>query len=156
MSVRSNGPRSLTRSDSGSALAEIALVLPMLVLVLLGLIEVGRFGNYTILVGNAARAGVQYGAQNTVTAADITGMQNSAKSDGQNLTGLNATATTFCKCADGSASTCLATDCPTNHRIIYVQVVTSATVQSLTNSLVLPAPLRSIAVQGKAIMRVAQ
>ena len=154
--MHSKAARSLGRADSGSALAEIALVLPLLVLVLLGLIEVGRFGNYTILVGNAARAGVQYGAQNTVTAADVAGMQNSAKSDGQNITGLTATASSFCKCSDGTASTCLATDCPTSHRIIYVQVLTSATVPSLTNSSVLPVPLRSIAVQGKAVMRVAQ
>ncbi len=154
--MRSNVTRSLARSESGSALAEIVLVLPLLVLLLLALIEVGRFGNYTVLVGNTARAGVQYGAQNTVTAADIAGMQNSAKNDGQNITGLTATATTFCKCADGSASTCAETDCPTNHRIIYVQVVTNATISSITNSSVLPAPLRSIAVQGKAIMRVAQ
>ena len=154
--MRSKDPRLVTRCESGSALAEIALVLPMLVLLLVGLIEVGRFGNYTILVANAARAGVQYGAQNTVTAADVTGMQNSAKSDGQNLAGLSATASTFCKCADGSASTCLATDCATSHRIIYVQVLTSATVPSLTNSALLPASLRTITVQGKAVMRVAQ
>jgi Flp pilus assembly protein TadG len=154
--VRSKAARSLTRSDSGTALAEIALVLPLLVLVLIGLIEVGRFGSYTILVGNAARAGVQYGAQNTVTAFDTAGMQNRAKSDGQNITGLTATASSFCQCADGTASTCLATDCSTSHRIVFVQVLTSATIPSLTNSAFLPASLRTTTIQGKAVMRVAQ
>jgi hypothetical protein len=131
-------------------------VLPLLVLLLIGLIEVGRYGNYTIVIGNAARAGVQYGARNTVTAADITGMQNHALSDGQSLTGLTATASNYCECADGSASTCLATDCPASHRIIYVQVLTAATIPSLTNFAYLPASLRTITVQGKAVMRVAQ
>ena len=66
-----NAARSLAACESGSALAEMAIVLPLLVLLLIALIEVGRYGNYTIRAGNAARAGVQYGAQNTITAADI-------------------------------------------------------------------------------------
>ncbi|MDQ6925709.1 MAG: pilus assembly protein [Candidatus Eremiobacteraeota bacterium] len=148
--------RSLATCDSGSALAEIVIVLPLLVLLLIGLIEVGRYGNYTIVAGNAARAGVQYGAQNTVTAADITGMQTRALSDAQNLSGLTATASNYCECADGSASTCLATDCAASHRIVYVQVLTAATIPSLTNYAYMPASLRTITVRGKAVMRVAQ
>jgi Flp pilus assembly protein TadG len=155
-STRSARRRSLRESDSGSALAEIVIVLPMLVILLIGLIEVGRYGNYTIAAGNAARAGVQYGAQNTVTADDITGMQTRALSDAQNLTGLTATASNYCECADGSTSTCLATDCAASHRIVYVQVLTTATVPSLTNYAFLPASLRTITVHGKAVMRVAQ
>ena len=84
----------------------------MLVLLLIGLIEVGRYGNYTIMAGNAARAGVQYGAQNTITAADTTGMKTSADDDAQNVAGLTATASNYCECADGSASTCLGDGLP--------------------------------------------
>jgi Flp pilus assembly protein TadG len=142
--------------DDGTALAEIAVILPMLVLLLVGLVEVGRYGNYAILVGNAARAGVQYGAQNLVTAADITGMQNTALNDAQSISGLTATASNYCECADGTASTCLGTDCATSHRIVYVQVLTTGTVPSLTNYPGLPAILRTITVHGKAVMRVAQ
>ncbi|HYW54370.1 MAG TPA: TadE family protein [Dongiaceae bacterium] len=148
--------RALARRDDGSALAEMALVLPMLVLLIIGLIEVGRFGNYAILVGNAARAGVQYGAQNTVTAADVTGMQNRALQDGQSITGLTATASSYCECADGSASTCQPTDCAASHRIMYVHVQTTATIPSLTHFAYLPASLRTMTVQGNAVMRVAQ
>ena len=156
MMIRSTTRRSPASCDSGSALAEIVIVLPLLVLLLIGLIEVGRFGNYTIAVGNAARAGVQYGAQNTVTADDNAGMQNSAAADAQNVPNFHATASHYCECADGSASTCLATDCAASHRIIYVQVVTDASVSSITNYAFLPASLRTMVVQGKAVMRVAQ
>jgi len=142
--------------EAGSSLAEIAIVVPLLVLLLIALIEVGRFGNYTILVGNAARAGVQFGAQNTIAAADVTGMQNAALQDAQNVSGLTATASNYCECADGSTSTCLATDCPTSHRIVYVQVLTTGTMPSLTNFAGLPASLRTITVHGSAVMRVAQ
>ncbi len=148
--------RALRSADKGSALAEMAIIAPLLVLLLIGLMEVGRFGNYTILVGNAARAGVQYGAQNLITAADIAGMQTSALNDGQNVTGLTAAASNRCECADGTASQCLPTDCPNSHRIVFVQVITTGTMPSLTNYAGLPDSLRTITVTGKAIMRVAQ
>jgi Flp pilus assembly protein TadG len=148
--------RLLARGDSGSALAEIAVVLPMLVLLLIGLIEVGRYGRYLIMTGNAARAGVQYGAQNTITALDIAGMRAAAKTDAQNDAGLSANPTSFCQCADGSASTCLPTDCSSSHRLVFVQVDTTGTWPSLTNFPYLPASLRTITIQGRAVMRVAQ
>ena len=154
--MRSKDMRHLTPCESGSALAEIAVVLPMLVLLLIGLIEVGRFGSYTIKTASAARAGVQYGAQNTITANDIAGMQNSARTDAQNDPGLTAVASSFCQCADGSASTCLVTDCASSHRLIFVQVDTTGTWSSLTNFPGLPASLRTMTVHGRAVMRVAQ
>lgn len=153
---RSTDIRSAARCESGSALAEMAVVLPMLVLLLIALVEIGRFGSYTIMAGNAARAGVQYGAQNTITADDLAGMQAAAKSDAGNDPGLTATASTFCTCADGSASTCAATDCASSHRLVYVQVVTTGTWRSITSFPGLPASLRNLTVQGKAVMRVAQ
>ncbi|MEA2787106.1 MAG: hypothetical protein QOF71_3210 [Candidatus Eremiobacteraeota bacterium] len=149
-------PHVLAKDDDGAALTEIVIVLPLLVLLLIALIEVGRYGNTMIVVGNAARAGVQYGAQNLVTAADLTGMRNNALNDAPGITGLTATASNYCECADGSASTCLPTDCAASHRVVYVQVLTTATMPSLTNFAGLPASLRTITVQGKAVMRVAQ
>jgi Flp pilus assembly protein TadG len=146
--------RRLTTAEDGSALAEMAIILPMLCLLLVGLTEVGRFGYYSILVGNAARAGVQYGAQDNGTAADNAGMQSSALNDGQNVTGLTATASHRCECADGTASNCLQNDCPASHRILYVQVATTGTFPSLLNFPGLPASLRSVTVNGNAIMRV--
>ena len=154
--MRSQPARGLARGDSGSALAEIAVVLPMLVVLLIGLIEVGRFGSYIIMTANAARAGAQYGAQNTITALDTAGMKASAKNDAQNDGGLSANAITFCQCADGTGSTCLATDCASSHRLIFVEVDTTGNWQSMTHFPGLPASLRTITVQGKSVMRVAQ
>ena len=154
--MRSKDTHLPARDESGSALAEIAVVLPVLVLLLIALIEVGRFGSYLIMTENAARAGAQYGAQNTITALDIAGMKASARTDAQNDAGLSANAITFCQCADGTGSTCLATDCASSHRLIFVEVDTTGTWQSLTNFPGLPASLRTITVQGKSVMRVAQ
>ena len=88
--MRMKAIRSPAGSESGSALAEMAIVLPLLVLVLIALIEVGRFGDYTVRAGNAARAGVQYGAQNSITALDTAGMQNAASSDANAGAGFTA------------------------------------------------------------------
>ncbi|HEY4439274.1 MAG TPA: TadE/TadG family type IV pilus assembly protein [Candidatus Elarobacter sp.] len=147
--------RRLPRGDDGSALAELAIILPLLCLLLTGLMEAGRYGYYTILVANAARAGAQYGAQNLVTAANAGGkMEASALADGQNVSGLSASAAEFCTCADGSASTCLPTDCATSHRNVFVQVTATGTFPSLLNYSALPASLRSITVTDVVTMRV--
>jgi len=47
----------------GQAMLELALVLPVLLLLTIGLIEFGRVAYYSIEVSDAARAGAQYGAQ---------------------------------------------------------------------------------------------
>ncbi|MBV8644303.1 MAG: pilus assembly protein, partial [Candidatus Eremiobacteraeota bacterium] len=101
----------LRRDERGSALAEMAVVTPLLLFLLAGTVELGRFSTYGVGVAGAARAGVQYGAQNLATASDTTGMQNAATADASGITGVTATASQFCQCADGSTSTCLASDC---------------------------------------------
>ena len=142
-----------TPMSRGQAIAEMAMIAPLMILLLIGLVEVGRFADMSIMVSNAARAGVQYGAQNLVTAADTTGMQNAATADAQNLAGITATASSFCKCADGTNSTCQPTDCSTNHRLTYVTVTTTGTFNSMIHfAKVQP----SITIGSSATMRVAQ
>jgi Flp pilus assembly protein TadG len=150
---RARSRRSILRSDAGTSLLEMALITPLLCLLLIGIIEIGRYAYLSILTANAARAGVAYGAQNLGTAMDITGMQNAALADGQNIPGLTATASYFCQCADGSASTCLATDCAASHRLVYVQVNTAGTFSSIFNYPGIP---QTFNVNGIAVMRVAQ
>lgn len=55
--------REVLRSQSGQSLYEMALLAPLLLTVLLGVIELGRYAYISILVANAARAGAAYGAQ---------------------------------------------------------------------------------------------
>ncbi|MDB5073763.1 MAG: pilus assembly protein [Candidatus Eremiobacteraeota bacterium] len=145
--------RRLARADGGTAVAEMAVIAPLVILLLVGLIEVGRWAHYSVLVGNAARAGVQYGAQNLATAADSSGMQAAALNDAQNVAGLSATATSFCRCSDGTASTCQPSDCASSHRLVFVQVDTTGTFRSLLH-LAIVSDTQTIT--SRAIMRVAQ
>jgi len=143
----------ILRDDRGSAFAEMALITPLLIFLLAGAVELGRFSAYGVTVAGAARAGVQYGAQNSATATDTTGMQNAATADASGITGVTAAASQFCQCADGSASTCLASDCATSHRIVYVQVRVNG---SYTSVLRYPGIQSSFPVSATAVMRVPQ
>src|SRR5258708_393318 len=69
------------RPQCGQALTEMAFVLPLLLILALGVIEVGRYAYIAILVGNAARAGAAYGAQSKQQSNDSTGMHNAAQYD---------------------------------------------------------------------------
>lgn len=141
------------RRSRGQAAVELALSLPFLITLLLLAVETGRAFYVAISVSNAARAGVQYGAQNLTTAADNSGMQNAAIADATSISGMTATASHFCRCSDGSGSTCLSTDCSGSHRLLYAQVNTSAVYKPLINW---PGVLPSITIPGQAILRVAQ
>ena len=155
------GPPWRTNREAGQSLVELALVLPVLLLILVGAIEVGRMGYAAIEVSNAARAGVAYGAQNVFTAVDLKGMQAAALNDGADIAGwknggFTATASKYCLCSNGIPITCASagTGCVSPSRIlIYVQVNTQASVNALFYMEGLP---RSYTVRGKAIMRVQQ
>ena len=63
---------------------EVALLLPVLLILALGVIELGRYMYISILVGNAAHAGAAYGAQSLPLSVDTTGIQTAADNDFQN------------------------------------------------------------------------
>jgi Flp pilus assembly protein TadG len=147
------------RDNLGQAFVELALVLPIFILLLVGAAEFARLAYASIEVSNAARAGVAYGAQNHTTASDTTGMQTAATDDGPNVTGLAATATNFCACSTApstqvSCSTVLSScSTPPAHSLEYVKVTTTATVDPLIHFPGLPT---TFTLHGQAIMRVEQ
>lgn len=155
MSVRLRPPviRRLARSESGTSLLELAILAPVLIFLLIGIIEIGRYMYFAVLAANAARAGVQYGAQNTTTALDKTGMQNYATLDGQSLSGLSASAQCYV------SSNNVVTVCPTPPTTAtpapgatyYVEVDTTGQFNSL---LKYPGIPQAVTVKGKAYMQV--
>jgi len=141
------------RSDSAQALVELAFVLPVASFLLVGTIEIGRLANTSIVVSQAARAGVQYGAQNRVTASDTAGMTQAAQQDASGINNLTVTPSHYCACSDGTASTCQPTDCASSRIIEYVKVDTQTQLNTLFPYPEFP---RSYTVNGQEIMRVAQ
>jgi Flp pilus assembly protein TadG len=146
---------SLRARQAGQALLEVALVTPLLLLLAVGIIEIGRYAYYSILVADAARAGAQYGAQNLATAADTAGIRAAAENDGQNLAPLNVTVQHECGCTgSGIGGACPATSCASpNHALVYVKVTVSGKFNSLFKYPGIPS---SISCASTELMRVAQ
>jgi len=139
--------------EAGQSLIELSLLMVFLVPLLIGAVEFGRLAYKSIEVANAAKAAVQYGAQNHATAGDTAGMLNVAKDDAYNLTGLALTATISCVCSNGSASTCVNTDCSTSQIEPILTVNTQGTFDPLFHVPGLPT---SYTVHGRAIQKVLQ
>jgi Flp pilus assembly protein TadG len=137
----------------GQAVAELAFSVPLLIVLLLVVVEAGRICLFAMALASAARAGVQYGAQNLSTVSDNAGIQSAALAGAPNIAGMTATASHFCQCSDGSASTCLATDCASSHRLVYAKTNTSAT---YTPWFAWPGVTLATTMSGQAIMRVPQ
>jgi Flp pilus assembly protein TadG len=155
------------REDKGQAFVELALVLPIFILLLVGAVEVGRLAYASIEVSNAARAGVAYAAQNHATAADdkpTGGIVQAAQLDAPNITSLTATTSQSCACESsagvmGASVACTAIStaagsCPSPSRIVlYVTVTTQAPVDTVFH---FPGIPNSVTFRGFASMRVEQ
>lgn len=134
---------------------EFALVAPILSLLLMGTIEIGRFTYFSILAANAARAGAQYGAQNVTTAGDTAGITNAATLDGQSLSNWSGgiTPTVLCSVSGAAPAACSSSGSgPPTNTIYYVRVQVTGTFNTLLHYPLLPAHLP---VSGSATMRVA-
>jgi Flp pilus assembly protein TadG len=151
-----------SESDSGQALVEVAVTLSLLVLIILGAVQYGQIAYTSIEVANAAKAGVQYGAQSGFTAEDTTGISNAAKAAAPDLSALSVTSSYGCVCADGTSSTCALGDCSSSRIIESVTVNTQLTltpiihIPALAPVINTAAQASSITLYGLAVQRCAQ
>ncbi len=147
-------------AEGGQSLAEFALMLPFMALLLIGTVEVGRAAFLSMVVSHGATAGAEYGAQNTTTAQDFTGMMTYATQD-SNFGIMTATAINGCLCDNGSGTSCTNPlppgsctniSCPgSGHVVECVQVTTHATFNALFHYPGLP---KTFQANGNAVMRV--
>jgi Flp pilus assembly protein TadG len=144
------------RCDRGTSMIEFAIVAPVFIFLMIGIIEIGRYTYFAILAAHAARAGVQYGAQNLTTAADAasSGPNTTAAAlqDAQSLANWKVTSSILCTANNVSVV------CPTNstgavspNNFYYVQVQVTGKFNSL---LKYPGIPQQIPVTGSAVMRV--
>lgn len=158
--------RTFLRLQSGQSLVEVALLTPILLALLVGGIELGRYAYLGILVGNAARAGAAYGAQSLPQSVDTTDIQTAADNDfqnnGQDVSALTVTSTTSCGCDNGGTTTsavCSTTSnttagtCAAGHWVVMVSVTASGTFNSIFSYPGIP---KSITVSRTSTIRVTQ
>jgi Flp pilus assembly protein TadG len=136
------------RCQSGTSMVEFALVLPVFLFLLIGMVETGRYMYLAILASHAARAGAQYGAQSNFTASDTAGMANAAVQDGQGLANWKVTPKIFCM-NNGVLTTC-PTGQPGSTIAYYVQVQVTGMFTSLLNY---PGVPTNIPITSTAVMR---
>lgn len=149
---------------SGQSLIEVALMLPFLLLLMIGVIELGRYAYIGILVGNAARAGAEYGIQSLVKSVDTVGIKNAAVNDfvsnGQPGSSLTVTSSVSCGCDSGgtvttagctTATNPTAGSCAAGFWVVTLSVTSSGTFNSLFNYPGIPS---SIALSRTAVMRI--
>jgi Flp pilus assembly protein TadG len=165
---RSCIPRDLgiLKSQSGQSLVELALLTPLLLLLLIGSVEMGRYAYISVLVANAARAGAAYGAQSLGNSTDTGGIQTAADNDFQNngltTSNLTVTSSTSCGCDNGGTTTSAGCNNPPNptagtcaagHWVVMVSVTASGTFTSLFKYPGIP---QSLKLSSTAQMRVNQ
>jgi Flp pilus assembly protein TadG len=148
---RAFGPRrrQLHPVQSGQSLVEFAIMLPLLLLLLLGVIEIGRYAYISILVGNAASAGVIFGSQTHNTAGNLTAITAAADNDfqnnGQNVNTLTVTKNYACGCDNSgtiSVTDCTNGVCPIGqNKVVSLQVTASSQFSSLFNYPGIPSPI---------------
>ena len=146
---RVQGRRRKSRVEAGSAFIELALFFPVLLLLLLGAIDFSRLYYASITLINSAEVGAIYGSQSVAKTSDTSGMTNAATTDGQDLSGVTATAQQYCKCGNGSAQACSIT-CVGSTKQYYVSVQTAYTFTPLFPYPGIPS---SVAMTRTAVMR---
>lgn len=119
--------RSLVKNEKGQALVETSLSVVFFVFLLFGMAEFARFAYAAIEVSNAAKAAVQYAAQNSATAGDSAGVQTAASNEAPNLTvtaTLQQPLTTVCSDGSGFSQT---TGCAAGTFAVSTVTVTTST-----------------------------
>lgn len=137
-------------SENGSVVVEFCLILPVLVLLFVGVIDLGLGVQQAMVVSEAAHAGTAYSCL-PGKASDLQGMQNAAVAAAGTVSPFSVTAANWCSCtANGSQVLCSST-CGGASPIEYAQVKTSATLPVLLGYPGLPA---SFSLNGFSAVRV--
>jgi Flp pilus assembly protein TadG len=126
-------------NTEGSNLVELALALPMLLLILVAAVDLGEAFYTGVQLSGSAHDGALYGIHNPT---DITGMKSAAQNGSANLSGFVASATYGCECSDGSAavSSCGAPPICTSNYVNYVDVTVTASYSPIISFAGVPSP----------------
>ncbi len=89
----------------GNVIIEFAVAIPVLTMLLLGLLDLGRFSLQKSAMLQGAREGAQYGSFNSGDSGGI----NSAAQNATGLSGVTATNNVFCECTSGVSVSCAST-----------------------------------------------
>jgi Flp pilus assembly protein TadG len=142
------------RKDEGSGLIELALCLPLTLLIVFAIVNYAQWIQKAILLQDAAAAGASYGTipGNSTNHTNMVAVANwNATGSVNGATGFTATANDFYTCSPGGSQVTATSSCPTGAPYHYVQVNTATSVK---NFIPWPGIPSTIAIKGQAIYRV--
>jgi Flp pilus assembly protein TadG len=126
--------RPLWLNQRGNLMIEFALALPVLSLMLIGLLDLGRYGLDKSAMLQGAREGAQFGALSptspNLSSSDLTNVNTTAQS-ATGLSGVTASSSLFCECTSGTAVSCTSTCSTLKH---YITVTTSRSFTSVVGA----------------------
>ena len=135
----------------GSAAVELAVVLPVLALLVLGVADFGRAFVTGSVVAHAAKAGAQYGSQGPAYAVNADAIRVAATQDAADVSSITVSSRSYCSCG-GAEITCSSGSCGAyGEPRMFVAVTVSKTFQFLVKYPGLP---QSIAMTRVATLRV--
>jgi Flp pilus assembly protein TadG len=119
--------RCLSADRRGNLMIEFALAMPILFLLLVGLLDLGRYSMQKSAMLQGAREGAQYG----ITASDDTSGINATAQSATGVSGATATSSKFCECVSGTTVSCAATCTGGATLKTFIAVTTSASFSSV-------------------------
>lgn len=147
------------RRQSGASLVEVVLLMPLLMLIFFGMVDLGRYIFLAIEVNSAARAGAQFGAQSQANAHNTSAVEAAAQADAPDatLTFSPPPSTSSCWCANapGTVVSCAvypSNACTGSNQIVLLTVNTSATF----NAWISYPPFTNITIGAKAVIPTGQ
>ena len=116
------------RSEHGGALVELAVVLPVLVLIAIGVMDYGRVYYTSITVAHAARAGAEWGAYGmTGSSTNDAQIQSFAQLEGAEAGTLTITSSHVCRCSPAGALVSCTTGSCGGYGLPQIYVTATAT-----------------------------
>ncbi|HEX3744171.1 MAG TPA: TadE/TadG family type IV pilus assembly protein [Bryobacteraceae bacterium] len=115
----------------GIATVEFALIAPLILLMVAAVLDYTMLMRAAIAVGDAARAGAQFGSISTANASNTSGMQSAAIGAAPDINGISATAAKVCSCSNGSTVNCSGGTCASGPVRTYVQVTVQTNISPI-------------------------
>jgi Flp pilus assembly protein TadG len=142
----------LVRDRSGNVVIEMALIMSVFILLMLGGYDISRMAIETHELEQVARSGAQYALLGQTSAQDTATIIAEAKeAAGDDADLITVTATTFCECPDGTGNNCSDTCSDGSVSLMYVNVTVTKPFVFLFN---LPVVFGSYTISGSANMRI--
>ncbi len=120
------------RREQGVSTVEMAAILPILIVLVVGAVDLGRVYYAAVVVENAARPGASYGYITRQMAKKSSIIEEFAHADAIDVNGgITVSTSRSCECSDGSSIDCDSSTCATGYKSVYVRVTASKTFETM-------------------------